>query len=234
MDKKYLRPIIALAAAVTLLVAGCSSNNADEPPISGDTPTETALSMTSPDAETQPSEEPSDAETTPKQPTTDESPMSSAETDNSADGDVDAEAGPNSELRKAAETAFAEISDGVPSGIESENNDTQWEVKIIGPDGTKNEVIVSRDGETIVSGPREKNTSEQDQQKYLDQVQSAKLTYLDAVEALEGHIPDGVIDELELDTEDGRLVWEADVYGPDGSKNELLVDAETGAVTIDD
>lgn len=237
MDIKYLRPVIALSAAATLLLAGCSSNTAEESPTSGDDVEATTLSMTSP-GEDQPSGEPSDADTPSEETAMDDSPSSDAtsDADSSTEDDsaADAESGPNADLLAAAKTALAELPDGVLTSIESENNDTQWEVKIIDSAGSKYELIVSRDGATMSDGPREQNISDNDKQKYLDHVSAAKLSYLDAVAALENHISDGMIDELELDTENGVLVWEADVYGSDGSKNELLVDAATGVVTIDD
>ncbi|MEV0781441.1 PepSY domain-containing protein [Streptomyces sp. NPDC050423] len=58
---------------------------------------------------------------------------------------------------------------------------------------------------------------------------SARVTVGDAVKAAVGAVP-GTVTEAELDDEDGRLVWELDVYGSDKSWHDVTVDPGNGKV----
>lgn len=58
---------------------------------------------------------------------------------------------------------------------------------------------------------------------------SARVAVGDAVRAAVGAVP-GTVTEAELDDEDGRLVWEVDVYGSDKSWHDVTVDPGTGKV----
>lgn len=58
---------------------------------------------------------------------------------------------------------------------------------------------------------------------------SARIAVGDAVRAAVGAVP-GTVTEAELDNEDGRLVWELDVYGSDRSWHDVTVDPGNGKV----
>ncbi|MFJ1544255.1 PepSY domain-containing protein [Streptomyces sp. NPDC088246] len=58
---------------------------------------------------------------------------------------------------------------------------------------------------------------------------TARVTVGDASAAAVGAVP-GTITEAELDMEDGRLVWEVDVYGSDRAWHDVTVDAGNGKV----
>ncbi|MFE4332042.1 PepSY domain-containing protein [Streptomyces sp. NPDC056831] len=58
---------------------------------------------------------------------------------------------------------------------------------------------------------------------------TARVTVGDAVAAAVGAVP-GTVTEAELDVEDGRLVWEVDVYGSDRAWHDVTVDAGNGKV----
>ncbi|THA73382.1 peptidase M4 [Streptomyces sp. A0642] len=60
-------------------------------------------------------------------------------------------------------------------------------------------------------------------------VGTARVTAADAASSAVRAVP-GTVSEAELDDEDGGPVWELDVYGPDGVRHEVTVDADNGKV----
>lgn len=58
---------------------------------------------------------------------------------------------------------------------------------------------------------------------------AARVTVGDAVKAAVRAVP-GTVTEAELDDEDGRLVWELDVYGSDKAWHDVTVDPGNGKV----
>lgn len=147
----------------------------------------------------------------------------------SSDSDASASDSNNEALLAAAKTALDAVPDSTVISIETEHNDTQWEVEVVTADGTEYEVEVSGDGKQVVSGPHEESDDAKDKAKHRDRVAAAKLSYADAVTAITDAVP-GRITELNIDTEDGVTVWEADVIDADNVKHEVSIDAATGKV----
>ncbi|ROQ65954.1 putative membrane protein YkoI [Streptomyces sp. 840.1] len=61
---------------------------------------------------------------------------------------------------------------------------------------------------------------------------SARVTVGDAAAAAVRAVP-GTVTEAELDDEDGRLVWELDVYGSERTRHDVTVDPADGKVLAD-
>ncbi|PQM48594.1 hypothetical protein C1Y40_01190 [Mycobacterium talmoniae] len=116
--------------------------------------------------------------------------------------------------------------DSTVVSIETDNLDTQWEVEVVTADGTKQEVKVSADGSEVTDGPHKKFGSKT---KHRELVDAAKLDYRQAVDKVTQAVP-GRITELDLDTEDGVTVWEADVHDSGDAKHEVSIDAGSGDV----
>lgn len=136
----------------------------------------------------------------------------------------------NAQLRRAAQVALPTVPGGTVISIESEEHDTQWEVAIVTGTGDKFEVTLSRDGETVVAGPTDEHSSDADKSKYRSRIAAAKLDYADGLDAIERHTPGSRVDEIELDTERGVVVWEVTAYDPSGREIKLDVDAASGVV----
>ncbi len=62
---------------------------------------------------------------------------------------------------------------------------------------------------------------------------AAKVTIDQAIKAA-SEKSSGTVIEAELEEEDGKVVWEVEIVGKDGKVTTLLVDAETGAVTVEE
>lgn len=131
-------------------------------------------------------------------------------------------------LVTAGDTALAKVSGGTVISIDAERNNTAWEVEIATNDGEEHKVYVSWDGKSIQSGPTAKHEDAEDKAENKHLVDGADLDYKRAAK----HISDarkGTITELNLDTERGTVVWEADVHSG-GTKYEVTIDASSGKV----
>lgn len=155
-----------------------------------------------------------------------ETPSASSSGGAAADGATD--------LLAAGKAALREVDGSTVISIESESGGAGWEVQLVTADGTEHELVVSSDGSTVVSGPREKNEDAADKTKHQDRVKAAKLDYEAAVTKLLEEIPGGRITELNLDSEQGRTIWEADVVDTSNDKHEVDLDAASGEILSND
>ncbi len=128
-------------------------------------------------------------------------------------------------LLRAIATAISAVPDSRLYSVDSEDDATAWEIETIDPSGTKFETLVSSDGSQIIDGPeRESSDSE-----YLQKVDAAAISVSEIVAAALAHSP-GRILELELDEEEGAIVWEVEVADTRGRTTEFDIDAATGEV----
>ncbi len=200
--------VLAIAASLTLL-AGCSSDDststtAQDGQLATDTGGSTAAPMTDADQSTS----------------------------SGAMGDMAGESGPptsdNSGALAALQTAADSVS-GQPFDVESGIRDGRdvWDVKVA-VNGQEYELWISNDGSQIVD--QEQHGSPDDDVETVGQAQTSALDALMA--ATQQH--DGLLDEMEIDTDNGSLVWQIELDQPDGASIELTVDATNGAVTVDE
>lgn len=126
----------------------------------------------------------------------------------------------------ALQTAADAVS-GQPFDIETDTRGGQkvWEVKVA-VNGDEYEVWVSADGTKVVD-TRKHDTPDDDVKK----AQSAKVG---AVEALRkaSEKQKGTLEEMDLDSEGGTIVWEVELRQADGSTVEVEVNAATGEVRV--
>lgn len=158
--------------------------------------------------------------------TTSSSPESSG---TSEQAEPSASSADNQHLLQAGETAQGAVADSTVVSIETDNFDTQWEVEVVTSDGTKYEAKVSAEGTDVTSGPDEKSDDADDKTEHRELVDAAALDYREAVDKVTAAVP-GRITELELDTDNGATVWEADVVDSGDTKHEVKIDAGSGEV----
>lgn len=193
-----------------LLVSGCTSRT---PPQAATTVTATPGGSASPAA---PEASPTAGSTS--------TPSGGA----SQEGEPPAEAQASlASLIAAGKTALASVP-GAIKGIESDHGGMLWEVTILSKDGAEHEVKVAADG-SIVSETERKQLGLTKVDPYKEFVDSVKLDFAQAAEAMIKAVPQGFILELGLDSSGGTNVWEAEIR--DGSQNrEISLDAVTGDV----
>lgn len=134
----------------------------------------------------------------------------------------------NAGLLKAGRTALDKVSDSTLISIETEHNDSQWEIQVVKSDGTEHEMNTNIAGDKIVSGPNKKSEDSDDRAKHRDRVKAAKIDYREAAQKI-NQARSGRITELNIDTDNSTTVWEADVK-KSGTKYEVSIDAATGKV----
>lgn len=212
-----LRRSISLVAVGVLALAACSSEattTSTPSTTETDRPVETTTpptaSTTDPGAE-QPPVETTSVDTTPVGTTPSDSEL------NTEPIDVDAAV---AALQLAADTVSGE-----PLGIESDDHDGRdtWEISLAA-DATSVTVWISIDGTEVMDQERD---DEPDDDVAL--LQSAEVSAIDALQTI-APLFSGTLDQLELDTRDGDVVWEIEIDRADRSSFDVIVDAVTGAV----
>lgn len=133
-------------------------------------------------------------------------------------------------LEDAAESALKNVPHGTVTSIETESDQNAWEIQIVTKDGTEHEVLVAMSDGSIMGSPSTKQEDAQDRKKHQDRVAAATLDFKQAARKMREAVPDARIAELNIDTEGGTTVWEADLVGNDGTKHEVTIDAASGSV----
>ncbi len=197
--------LLAGGCAAVLLLGGCASGGDSEgAPVSPPAPT---------------ASEPGPASSAPEPTTSPSSPSPTQSTPAPERTPAQTQA-----LLVAADTAVGAVGGSRLYAIDREG--TSWEVDVVTSDGTRYELHVSTNGKKVVSGPQRKGKKA----KYLDRIKAAKVDQRTAVDAILSAVPAAVVSELELDTEHGRTVWEADVRNASGDRRSLEIDARTGII----
>lgn len=208
-DRTY--PTLAALAASALLLAGCGGNTdvPEEVPVDEDTVVV--------DPTPEPAGSPSAASP---------SPSLSAEATGTASPSTTAP--PSGDETNAlvsavgtAEDAAGE--DGRAFEVDLQDSPASWEIAVAA-DELQYDVYVSRDGTEVFS--QEEDDLDSDDRLALDRsrvpLEDALRTALSAT--------NGTLEDAELETEDGVLVWEIGVDEPNGNSADVFVNAENGSV----
>lgn len=131
----------------------------------------------------------------------------------------------------AAMTAIATAeteAGGIAYEIDDQDDDGTWEVDVAVDDRSV-EVTVSADGSTVEG--TEEDDLDADDRAALD---AASITLQEAIETAIGEVG-GVLDDAELDEENGEYAWEVTVDGADSGDDDVEVRvAVTGEVLSTD
>ncbi|MGW5160313.1 PepSY domain-containing protein [Nonomuraea wenchangensis] len=132
------------------------------------------------------------------------------------------------DLKRAAQAALAAASGAALVSIESEENN-RWEVQVADRDGTERRLDIA-DGK-VVSGPSLEDDDPEDKAELKKLLSEVKVDWTQALDKITATVPEGRVTELNLDSEHGKPVWEADIILPNGTKHEVAIDAVTGEAT---
>ena len=162
-------------------------------------------------------EETTVAETTPEDATTDDATADdtageqTSATEESTDDNTAAPAGEMDDLTttalQAVKTAEAEVG-GEAYELDDQDRDGTWEVDVMTADGAF-EVKVADDGVTVVDVENE--DMDADERAALE---NSAISLVEAVEKAHAEFG-GVLDDVELEEEDGRWYWEISFEGRD-------------------
>lgn len=208
----HTRPILAALAASTLLLTGCAGDpEPPEEPIADEAPVEAEPDpAVTPDDDSSPTDEGS---VTTASPSATASPSSTASSEDQAVALVSAV--------ETAESVPGE--DGTAFEVDLEDSPASWEIAVAAGD-RQYDVYVSRDGTEVIS--QEEDDLDSDDREALDR---ARVPLEDALRTALS-TTNGTLEDAELDTEDGVLVWEVGVDEPNGNSADVFVNAEDGSV----
>ncbi len=203
--------------ALTVGLVGCSSPDA---PTGAPEPATTATSG-APSAESSPMTTPSASARA--------SASASESASASPSASSDTEAADNSALLAAGRLGAREVK-GTVSSIESEAGG--WEVHIVTSNGLEQQLRTNASGEKVVAGPAEDPADDPaDAGNRAENQQFAKITtsYREAVRAIEREVDGATINELSLDRDLDRTLWEADVTAG-SEQRSVQLNANNGRV----
>lgn len=132
----------------------------------------------------------------------------------------------NAGALRAIATA-AQTAGGTAYELDDADDDGQWEVDVLVGD-RNHEITVAADGQTVLS--REEDDADTEDR---NRVQQAQITIEQAIEAALAEVP-GNLDDVELDDDNGRAVWEVTVDTSDMQDVEVYVDIVSGDVVRTD
>lgn len=168
------------------------------------------------------------------EPTSPEASTPAASTPAPSTGGTEESAAPDdapealSALVAAGKTALGEVPGDV-TAIESHVTGRTWEVTVFSTDNVEHEMRVNAEGTQLVSGPTKERNSSVETRRYRSLIDSAKLDFAQAADAIIKEVPQAAIRELSLDSWRGTTTWESEVR--DGSRmREVYVDAVTGKI----
>lgn len=122
---------------------------------------------------------------------------------------------------QAAELALGEIDDGVvvEVNLDRDDGDQKWEVDVVDGSGAGTEFEIV--GGNIVS---DKGFDPDD-----EELESHDVLAVEAIGIAEDEVSASLI-EIQLDRENGTLVWDVELRGEDGAEYDFDIDAMTGDV----
>ncbi|MER5897087.1 PepSY domain-containing protein [Streptomyces sp. NPDC001876] len=112
----------------------------------------------------------------------------------------------------------------IEAELEDDDSDGQvWELDVYGSDKVWHDVKVDADNAKVLS-----DRGDADNRRPVPG--SDRVSVIAAVDAARGAEP-GTVTSVDLDGDDGALVWDVDIAGKDGRNHELDVDARTADVS---
>lgn len=221
---KIMRPIaLAAVSALALGLSACGDGTTGPettPAPTVDAPTDTPTTEDAPTAEA-PTEE---TTTEDAAPTTEATTEDVTPTGEATPAPADPAGGEVDDVTAAALTAIQTAESetgGIAYAIDDEDDDSRWEVEV-SLDGLEVEVTLSADGTTVESTADDDDLDADERQA----LQDMQVTLIEGIELAYAEFG-GVLDDAELDEEDGRWTWEIDLGG---ANDDIHVDIMTGEI----
>lgn len=198
---------LSLAAAAALALSACATdNNATESP----SPTNDTASVAA---------SPTETTTDDQSPTTEDTQTATAD-DNQATGD--------DKFEDVIKVAEGEVSGSKAIDYEFDEGDgpDAYEIDVVDGNNVKHEIDIDVDGSTVTKNEQDDTLDGDD----LKEFEGATVSIVDAVKAARSEAgASAVVDEVELEWEDNKSVWE--VKFKDGTtETKVKVDAGSGDV----
>ena len=116
--------------------------------------------------------------------------------------------------------------------LEDEDGTIVYGIEVVSTDGTQKEVKVdAKTGKVVkVEDDDEKDGEKKDEEENpVELAKQAKITEEEATKAALEKVP-GTVKQVELEDEDGTIVYGIEVVSTDGTQKDVKVDAKTGKI----
>lgn len=133
-----------------------------------------------------------------------------------------------SRATRAVDTAGDSVPKGQPYDLESDQyrNRPVWDIKVASGKKPEYELLVNAGGDKVVH-KKHKDTRDDD----AATAAQAKVTLGKALAIADQHRNGGSLDEAEIDSHHGTIVWTAKFKTSNGQDREIIINAKTGKVT---
>jgi uncharacterized membrane protein YkoI len=121
--------------------------------------------------------------------------------------------------------------------LEDENGTIVYGFEIVAKDGSQQEVKIDAQTGKVAKVEadheekkgEERDSEENDVQNQVELAKQAKITETEATKIVLEKVP-GTVKAVELEDEDGTIVYSFEIIAKDGSQQEVKIDAQTGKV----
>ena len=120
--------------------------------------------------------------------------------------------------------------------LEDENGTIVYGIEVVSTDGTQQDVKVDAQTGKIVKveaddeeNGKENDEEENDTQTQAELAKQAKITEEEATKTALEKVP-GTVNQVELEDENGTIVYGIEVVSTDGTQQDVKVDAQTGKI----
>lgn len=140
-------------------------------------------------------------------------------------------------IQQAQQMALDHLATGKIKGIELEKNNGRYiyelEVKIAGEDGdvsvdaTNGEILyVEDDLREVLAKVAEKGNGEKQPKEQVKE----QITTQQAIEIALNHVGGGTVDDIDLEKENGRFIYEIEIEQENNKDVDVVIDAHTGEI----
>lgn len=131
----------------------------------------------------------------------------------------------------AARLAMDQLDNSTVFGLDAEDQNSVWEIDLIGPDGKEYDITVSGDGTEVVKPLAEDSTSDDKRAKNTAMIERMEVNFDQALQIAGDQFENAVLDEIDLDLDNDVLRWEVELTDDQGTEKEFDIDATTGEIS---
>jgi uncharacterized membrane protein YkoI len=113
--------------------------------------------------------------------------------------------------------------------LEDEDGTIVYEIEIRAEDGTEQEVEIDATTGDVVKVEAEDDEEGDEEQSQAELAKQAKVTEEEAIKIALEEVP-GTVEKVELEDENGAIIYDIEIRAEDGTEQEVEIDAATGDV----
>ena len=123
-------------------------------------------------------------------------------------------------------TAAQAVPNGRPYDLEADSGNGRRVLEVkVASGGNEFKVVIDESGTNVVSQTQQSKPGDD-----VAKVEGAKIDAGRALQTAADREKNATLDEMEIDTYNGAVVWKVELVRPDGSDVEIAVDAQNGNI----